>query len=543
MIHTNRLPPGYGTVLAEIDSNWILSRIWSHDYTVWSKDPTEIVNRLGWLHAPESMRCHLGRLNDFAKRIRAEGVEHVLLLGMGGSSLAPEMLARTFGPATGFPPLTVLDSTHPDAVLRVDRQIDWKRTLVLVATKSGTTTETLSLFRYFYARAAQSRISDPGSHFVAITDPGSPLVKIATEAGFRETFLNDANIGGRYAALSLFGLVPAALLGLDPEELLDSARDVAIRCAKYKDLESNPSIRLAVWLAAWSVAGRDKATFVISDRIAAFGDWVEQLIAESTGKDGKGILPVVGERVASPKAYADDRVFIHLRHADDDRYDAALAALDRSGHPVARIDIRSIDALGTHLFLWELAIAIAGHILRINPFDQPNVESAKSLARHHVSEFLESGSMPGEQLPAFTEPALRSTLSGLQPGDYAAIHAYMPPSPSADAILEDLRTRIRDEHRVATTVGYGPRFLHSTGQLHKGGRRNGRFVQIVAAPSTPLPIPLDRDSPGRSLTFEALIQAQAQGDRSALEAAGQRVTAFALEGTWDAGIPQREDDP
>ena len=532
MIHTNRLPPGYGVILAEIDSNWILSRIWSHDHTVWNEDPTEIVNRLGWLHAPESMRCHLGRLDAFANRVRSEGIEHVLLLGMGGSSLAPEMFARTFGPTPGFPALTVLDSTHPDAILQVDQQIEWKRTLVLVATKSGTTTETLSLFRYFYARAVGSGISNPGSHFVAITDPGSPLVKLAAEARFRETFLNDANIGGRYAALSLFGLVPAALLGLDLEGMLDSARDVAIRCAKYKDLESNPSIRLAVWLAAWAEAGRDKATFVISDRITAFGDWVEQLIAESTGKNGKGILPVVGERVTSPKAYADDRVFIHLRHADDDRNDAALAALDRAGHPVARIDIRTIDALSTHVFLWELTIAIAGHILKINPFDQPNVESAKALARQHVAAFLESGSMPGEQLPAFAESAVRSALAGLQPGDYVAIHAYMPPSPSTKTVLKDLRTRIRDEHRVATTVGYGPRFLHSTGQLHKGGRQNGRFVQIVAGPSTPLPIPSDSSTPGRSLTFEALIRAQAHGDRSALEQAGQRVTAFALDGPW-----------
>ena len=543
MIHTNRLPPGYGAVLAEIDSNWILSRIWSHDHTVWSEDPTEIVNRLGWLHTPESMRCHLRRLDDFAVQIRAEGIEHVLLLGMGGSSLAPEMFARTFGPAAGFPDLTVLDSTHPDAVLRIDRKIEWKRTLVLVATKSGTTTETLSLFRYFYARAAESGSSDPGSHFVAITDPGSPLVKLATEAHFRETFLNDANIGGRYAALSLFGLVPAALLGLDVEGMLDSARDVAVRCAKYKDLESNPSIRLALWLAAWAEAGRDKATFVISDRIAAFGDWVEQLIAESTGKHGKGILPVVGERLASPKAYADDRVFIHLRLAEDDRCDAALSALDRAGHPVARIDIRNLEALGTHLFLWELAIAMAGHILKINPFDQPNVESAKALARKHVTAFLESGSMPGDRPPSLTASALRAALTGLQPGDYAAIHAYMPPSRAADAHLADLRTRIRDEHRVATTVGYGPRFLHSTGQLHKGGRRNGRFVQIIAPASTPLPIPSDSSTPGRSLTFEALIHAQAHGDRSALEDAGQRVTAFALDKLWEGNGLGQEGQP
>ena len=543
MIHTNRLPPRYGAVLAEIESNWILSRIWSHDHTVWREDPTEIVNRLGWLHTPESMRCHLDRLCDFADQVRADGIEHVLLLGMGGSSLAPEMFARTFGPADGFPSLGVLDSTHPDAVLRVDREIDWKRTLALVATKSGTTAETLSLFRYFHARAKQSGLSNPGEHFVAITDPGSPLVRLAAEAHFRETFLNDSNIGGRYAALSLFGLVPAALLGIDTEGLLDAARNVAVRCAKYKDLESNPSIRLALWLSAWAEAGRDKATFVISDRITAFGDWVEQLIAESTGKEGKGILPVVGERLASPKAYSDDRVFIHLRLDGDARYDAPLATLDRVGHPVARIDIENLETLGAHFFLWELAIAIAGHVLKINPFDQPNVESAKALARRNVSEFLNTGSIPGDRLTPLTESALYSALTGLHPGDYAALHAYVPPSESASEHLDQIRTRIRDEHRVATTVGYGPRFLHSTGQLHKGGRRNGRFIQFYADPSAPVPIPPDPTKPGESLTFEALIRAQAHGDRIALQEACQRVTAFSLGDAWEGGGPTQAADP
>ena len=543
MIHTNRLPPRYGSVLAEIESNWILSRIWSHDHTVWSEDPAEIANRLGWLHTPESMRCHLDRLSDFTEQVRADGIEHVLLLGMGGSSLAPEMFAKTFGPAEGFPSLSVLDSTHPDAVLRADRAIDWKRTLVLVATKSGTTAETLSLYRYFHARAKESGLSNPGKHFVAITDPGSPLVDLAGGAHFRETFLNDSNIGGRYAALSLFGLVPAALLGMDTEGLLDAARDVAVRCAKYKDLESNPSIRLAVWLGAWAQAGRDKATFVISDPIAAFGDWVEQLIAESTGKEGKGILPVVGERLASPNVYAGDRVFVHLRLGDDDRNDAALAALDRAGHPVARIDVHGRESLGSHLFLWKLAIAIAGHVLRIHPFNQPDVESAKALARQSVAEFLATGSMPGDRLPPLTKAGLGAALAELEPGDYAAIHAYMPPSTFASTRLEEMRTQIRHEHHVATTVGYGPRFLHSTGQLHKGGQRNGRFIQIHASPSAPVPIPSAPDRPGKSLTFAALIRAQATGDRAALEQAGQRVSAFALSDTWEEETGEWLSDP
>lgn len=529
MIRAVNLPDRYDELVSRFERERILSRIWAHDYTVWKADPAEITNRLGWLHAPFAMARERECLDGFVRGVLSDGFERVLLLGMGGSSLAPETFALTFGAAPGYLELRVLDSTHPAAVAEAAHGLDPSRTLFLIATKSGKTTETLSLFRYFYNRVGESEgEAKAGSRFVAITDPGSPLVELAHRHRFRETFLNDPNVGGRYSALSWFGLVPAALLGVDIAMLLERAQQTSIECAKCESSEENPAIRLGAVLAASATAGRDKLTFLLSPRIASFGDWVEQLIAESTGKEGKGILPVVGEIVGPPEVYGNDRLFVVLSLRGTERDEGAISELERAGHPVLHIELDDVYSLGGQFFLWELATAIAGHDLKVNPFYQPNVESAKDLAREMVEGFRRTGELPpGESTPLTTD-GLAASLDGVRCGEYVAIQAYVPPSDRLTEAFTVLRTVLRDRFGVATTFGYGPRFLHSTGQLHKGDRGNGRFVQLVSGARPDVPIPDEVGSPASSVTFGALIRAQAGGDRQALLDAGRPVTTFAV---------------
>jgi transaldolase/glucose-6-phosphate isomerase len=435
----------------------------------------------------------------------------------------------TFGMASGSIDLTVLDSTHPAAVAEVERGLDLSRSLFLVATKSGRTTETLSLFRYFYNRVVDnSGEAKAGRRFVAITDPGSPLVELAKRYRFRETFLNDPNIGGRYAALSLFGLVPAALLGVDVARLLERAQRMAIECAQNGPSERNPAVQLGAILAASARAGRDKLTFFLSPRIASFGNWVEQLVAESTGKEGVGILPVAGEPIGSPGTYGDDRLFVALSLRESGREEIALSELERAGHPIVRVGVDDIYSLGEQFFLWELSTAVAGHGLRVNPFDQPNVEAAKVLAQEMVDTFQRTGELPPSGSTPFTSGGLAASLDRLRPGDYVAIQGYAPPSHRLTEAFAALRTALRDRFSVATTFGYGPRFLHSTGQLHKGDRGNGHFIQFVSDPGADVPIPDEAGNPASSLTFGALISAQAAGDRQALLGAGRSVVTYAV---------------
>ena len=519
----------FDTVFAQIEKDQVLSRIWAHDYTVWKPDPDEITNRLGWLHVPFAMKGELSRLDTFVKRVQADGFTHVLLLGMGGSSLAPETFAKVFGKAPGSLDVAVLDSTHPEAVFDLERRLDLPRTLFLLATKSGTTTETLSFFRYFYNRVQGTASEESaGNAFVAITDPGSPLVEMATRYRFRETFLNDPNIGGRYAALSLFGLVPAALLGVDVRTLLDRAARMALGCANQCSLRDNPAVRLGVLLGACAREGRDKATFVFSPAIESFGGWVEQLIAESTGKEGTGILPVNDEPLGPSHVYDDDRLFISLQLPGDSSKDEQLVELERAGHPVVRIELEDLFSLGEQFFLWELATAIAGHILKINPFDQPNVEASKIMARKMVKAFHETGVLPPLEAPSLTADGLLSFLSDVQRRDYIAIQAYLPPSDELTEALTAMRIALRDRFCVATTLGYGPRFLHSTGQMHKGDRGNGHFVQLVTDAEGDLPIPDEIGASDATLSFQTLISAQARGDREALLNAGRAVATFAV---------------
>ena len=474
--------------LSYMEEARVVRRIWALDHTVWKPDPTEISDRLGWLALPEKMREHMDQLQEFAES--CAGFERIVLLGMGGSSLAPEVFSRTFGGK----PLIALDTTHPEAVLAAEKGGDLRSTLFIVASKSGGTVETLSHFAYFY-----SKVKD-ASQFVAITDPDTPLEALARSKGFRRVFLNPADIGGRYSALSYFGLVPAALIGVDVHALLDSAEEMACACAEWVPVSDNPGLWLGALMGEAAKADRDKLTLLLPDEVAAFGAWLEQLIAESTGKEGTGIVPVDGEPPGPPAVYGDDRLFVSL-------------GVETALEPSVVIPFEGANKLGAEFFRWEFATAVAGHILGIHPFDQPNVQEAKDATRR----LLEADALP-------TEPYddLGALLEGVRPGDYLAIQAYLPRTPENTSRLQAARMKLRDRLRVATTLGFGPRFLHSTGQLHKGGPAIGVFVQVVDEPSLDLPIP------GKPYTFRRLLDAQAAGDLQALRARDRRVARVRL---------------
>ncbi|MBN1954885.1 MAG: glucose-6-phosphate isomerase [Anaerolineae bacterium] len=511
----------------------IVPRIWAHDHTVWQQDPAEIANRLGWLHIAKEMAEQCPRLDDLAGRVRADGYSDVLLLGMGGSSLAPEVFSQVL--ASGTPRLAVLDSTDPGTVLAHAGRLDPARTLFIVSSKSGSTVETLSFFKFFYNWSAQaSGGRETGRHFVAITDPGSKLQALAERFAFRATFLNDPNIGGRYSALSYFGLVPAALAGVDVEKLLERALAMAKKCRLDKPGE-NDGAWLGAVLGELGRAGRDKATLIISPQLASFGDWVEQLVAESTGKDGRGILPVVGEPIGSPRVYGNDRAFVYLRLAGDDRFDAAVQALQDTGHPVIRLRLSDPYDLGGQFFLWEMATAIAGYRLGIHPFNQPDVEAAKEMARQTIADYRETGQLPQDRALPPSATALTAFLAQARLGDpsgrgrsYVALQAYVQPTPETDAALQALRACLRDRYKLATTVGYGPRFLHSTGQLHKGDGGNGLFAQFTSDPLHDAAIPDEAGQAAAGVTFGLLKTAQALGDKRALEKGGRPVIRFHL---------------
>ncbi|MBW1996799.1 MAG: glucose-6-phosphate isomerase [Deltaproteobacteria bacterium] len=537
----------------------VMSRIWAHDHTLWKDDPAEIANRLGWLHSPETMVEAIPGLMQFVEGIKGQGYTRALLLGMGGSSLAPEMFSRIFGAEEGYLDLFVLDSTDPGAVLAAERRHDPRRTLYIVSTKSGGTIETLSFMKYFYNRAKDALGEEgAGAHFIAITDPGSSLQSMAERLGFCRVFLNDPNIGGRYSALSYFGLVPAALMGRDLAVLLERAGTMARNSEGPKSpvRGNNSSALLGAAMGELANRGLDKLTLVTSPGISAFGAWVEQLIAESTGKEGKGILPVQGEDLKEPQFYSRDRVFAYLRLDGDSTHDTKIEALRKAGFPVFEFNLKDPYDIGGECFRWEMATAVAGWFLGINPFDQPNVESAKVLARKMVETYIREGRLP-EPEPAIEaadlmvysdfparspEEALEKFLSLARQGEdgfrgrsYVAIQAFIAPGEETDSLLQDLRTSIQTAERLATTVGYGPRFLHSTGQLHKGDGGRGLFIQITADIPVDLPIPDEAGSEKSSISFGVLKMAQALGDRQALLDAGRRVIRFHFRDK-DAGL-------
>jgi transaldolase / glucose-6-phosphate isomerase len=492
----------------------VARRIWRKDETLWGEPgQPEIANRLGWLTITETMREDLDDLRAFADEVRDAGIQDVVLLGMGGSSLAPEVIRLSFGEQPGRPRLHVLDSTDAGAIRAVEDAIDLDHTLFLVSTKSGGTIETLSLFKHFWERHPD------GSAFVAITDPGSGLEDLAREHGFRRTFLNDPDIGGRYSALSFFGLVPAALMGADVAGLLDRAGVAEHNCQSFESGDVSSGLWLGLAWGELAAAGRDKLTYVVDAPLRSFGLWVEQLIAESTGKHGKGIVPVVGEPLGAPEAYGNDRTFVHLRHGDgpDEEVDAKVAALREAGHPVIVRDIDGPRDLGRIFFFAEFAIATVGWVLDINPFDQPNVQEAKD----NTARALEAGA---QDQPDATDDDLRALLDGLAAPHYLAVMGYVQPSDAFDAAVAELRAAVRDATHAATTFGYGPRFLHSTGQLHKGGAPHGRFLQLIHD-SEP-----DVDVPGESYSFTRLKHAQAIGDLETLRGHGLQAERVTLTG-------------
>ena len=520
-LHLGNFQTDVDRAFQELESDNILNRIWKLDHTVWKPYPDEITNRLGWLWIVHHMKRNISRINNLVETVRSEGYKEVVLLGMGGSSLAPDMMRKIFGVEDGYLGLTVLDSTAPDEVLSVTERLEVENTLFIVSTKSGGTVETLSLFKYFYNIAVQKLSGEgAGSNFLAITDPGSRLETIANENKFREIFLNDPNIGGRYSALSFFGLVPAALVGINIDLLLQRATSMI-----ENDIYG---AKLGTILGLAAIAGRDKVTFLISSTFREFGDWVEQLIAESTGKEGKGILPVVSEPLADPESYGDDRLFIHIKLEEDHKNSLGINQLIESRHPVVEIHLSDVYDLGGQFFLWELATAISCHFLKVNPFNQPNVESAKELARNMVLEYQESGKFPFGRTAPLSRTLLENFLAGANTGDYISLQAYIQPTAKNLRILQELRTNLRDQYKLATTLGFGPRFLHSTGQLHKGDAGNGLFIQFITEPVKDIPIPDEVGKPGSSITFGTLILAQAIGDGQALIDENRRFIRFQL---------------
>lgn len=537
-----KLEQAVAQALAAMRTENVIPRLWDHDHTLWKPAPTEIANRLGWLASPQIMRQEVASLRAFAERVWGDGYTEALLLGMGGSSLAPEVFQKILGGRAGSCNLAVLDSTDPGAVLAATQNRDPGRTLFVVSTKSGGTVETLSFFKYVYRRVVNAvGAEQAGRHFIAITDPCSSLVDLAEQHRFREVSLNDPDIGGRYSGLSLFGLVPAALSGADIALLLERAGQIAEACRQAEPVD-NPGAALGAAIGALARTGRDKLTFAISPQWAGLGDWIEQLVAESTGKEGTGILPVIGEPLVGPDMYGDDRVFVHIRLRGDSTHDHAITALRDAGHPIIRLDVDNDHDLGGQMFLWEFATAVAGWRLGINPFNQPDVESAKVGARTMIAAYQRDGRLP-ETAPTFTDgdidvwtddaattlqDALASFLDHATSGCYIAVQAYLQPSAATDQALASLRAALRRRSHCATTVGYGPRFLHSTGQLHKGDNGRGLFVQITSETVADVAIPDDPDRDSGSVTFGALKQAQALGDRAALRDAGRRVIRLHL---------------
>jgi transaldolase/glucose-6-phosphate isomerase len=499
--HLGPVAPAVAAAQADLSRRHATRRIWSLDYTLWNPEPTEIANRIGWLVSPHQMEDQVEDLEAFTKQLKGDGFTHVMWSGMGGSSLFPQVLRQGFGVgATGLD-LRVLDTSDPATVHRYAEELPADRTLFVFASKSGGTLEPRSHLAFFW-----DRIGRP-EQFAVVTDPGTELDQLATKESFRRVFRANPNLGGRYSALSHFGLVAGALLGVDIAELLRRAGAAIAAVGACVPSASNPALRFGAVLGAAAKGGRDKCTLVMPAQIGAFGMWLEQLIAESTGKHGVGILPVAGEDLGPPEVYGDDRIFVSLGDAD------GLEALVAAGQPMVELDYVDRFSIGSEVVRWEYAIAMAGAVLGINPFDQPNVEAAKQAAAKVLAE-----GMP--KIPV--EPA-ESVLATVKPGDYIAIQAFIDTESPDIAALQRARMALRDKYRVATTVGIGPRYLHSTGQLHKGGAANGVFLQIVGDD------PLDVAIPGKPFGFAQLKQAQAAGDYLALKDKGRRVARVARD--------------
>jgi len=530
---------------SKIKSEKIVERIWQKDYTIWKDDPTEISNRLGWLDCVDVTRRSFEEINSFVDEVRAEGFTHALLMGMGGSSLTPEVFRLIFGVKEGYLNLAVLDSTHPEAVKEFSNKLDTEKTLFIVSTKSGGTVETISFMKYFYTEVVKKLGREKaGNNFIAITDPGSGLEAIAKDLNFRKIFLNDPDIGGRFSALSLFGAVPAALIGVDLNEFFAKAEKMVNDC-KLQNVSKNSGAMLGAIIGTLANNGVDKLTILSTSQLKYFGAWLEQLIAESTGKDGKGILPVDLEPVGSIENFSRDRVFVHFKLESDSSGDEIINAIREAEFPFIAITLNDVYDLAGEFFRWEFATAIAGNVLAVQPFDQPNVESAKVAAKEMMKEYQQKGELPkllpslemdnikvfGDlQLKNISE-AINSFVARAEKGkSYISIQAYLKPDDKTWHALQYFRSKIINEYQVAVTLGYGPRFLHSTGQLHKGDSGNGLFIQLFAVGDKDLAIPANAGDEKSEFTFGTLINAQSLGDRQALIDNGREVLRLELYG-------------
>ncbi len=535
--------------------NGKIDRLWARDASLWTHQDES--KWLGWLDIVERQQNDLEKFRAIAEDIRTAGFQFALLLGMGGSSLCPEVLAETFGQQEGFPRLSIVDSTDPAQVRAVEQSVDLKKTVILVSSKSGSTLEPNILKQYFMARMQEAVGGEAGTHFIAVTDPGSHMEQVAKAEGFRQIFYGDPQIGGRYSALSNFGIIPAAVMGLDVEQLLAKAK-VAVEASHATDIKKNPGVKLGLVLGTAANAGRDKLTIFTSPPICDMGAWLEQLIAESTGKQGKGITPVNLEEIADPDMYGADRMFAYVRleGADNAHLDAAVEKLEKAGQLVVRLGMRDVYSAAEQFFTWEIATAVAGSIIGIDAFNQPDVEAAKVEARRLTDAYEKSGKLPGatpifddgkvklfsnstyaavlnggldigqSDLPGY----LRAHLAQLKAGDYFALLAFIQRNREHEKIMQQLRHKVRDNKKVATCLGFGPRFLHSTGQAYKGSPNTGVFLQVTCDHAQDLAIP------DRKYTFGVVIDAQAAGDLSVLQQRGRRVLRAHLGADVAAGL-------
>ncbi|MGA9076492.1 MAG: bifunctional transaldolase/phosoglucose isomerase [Candidatus Sulfotelmatobacter sp.] len=554
------LPESLAASVKTAISNWQSSdkmkRLWARDAALWTG--SDEADWLGWLDIVEEQSAHLAELRGLAKEVWSAGFKDALLLGMGGSSLCPEVLRMTFGKISGYPDLHVLDSTDPAQVKAFENKIDIARTLFIVSSKSGSTLEPNIFKQYFFELTKKAVGADTaGSHFMAITDPGSKMQKVAEADRFRHVFFGRPSIGGRYSALSNFGMVPAAVIGIDTKKFLDRAQEMVEACGPSATVEQNPGAVLGIILGTAATAGHDKVTIVTSPDISDLGAWLEQLLAESTGKVGKGIIPVDREALAAPEVYGNDRVFayIHTEHATDAGSEAKLAAIEKAGHPVVRISMADIYDLGAEFFRWEIATAVAGSIIGIDAFNQPDVEASKIVTKDLTSQYEKSGSLPAEKpvvedngIKLFTDEKnaadlaraaggekslaayLKAHLGRIGAGDYFALLGYIQMNAGHEKTLQAIRHAVRDRKHVATCLGFGPRFLHSTGQAYKGGPNSGVFLQVTCDDAVELPVPEQK------YTFGVVKAAQARGDFEVLAQRGRRALRVHLGSNVDSGL-------
>jgi transaldolase/glucose-6-phosphate isomerase len=543
------------TAMADWKAGSKMARLWQRDATLWTG--SDEASWLGWLGITEERIAHHVELRNLAKEVWSAGFKDVLLLGMGGSSLCPEVLRLTFGKTTGYPDLHVLDSTDPAQVKAFENKIDIARTLFIVSSKSGSTLEPNIFKQYFFELTKQAVGADKaGSHFIAITDPGSKMQQVAEADHFRHIFFGRPSIGGRYSALSNFGMVPAAAMGVDTKKFLDRTQEMVLACGASAPIEENPGAALGIILGTAARSGRDKVTIITSPDISDLGAWLEQLLAESTGKVGKGIIPVSREELAAPEAYGSDRVFayIHTEHATDVKQEAKIAALEKAGHAVLRISMADIYDLGAEFFRWETATAVAGSIIGINAFNQPDVEASKIATRNLTSAYEMTGSLPAEKpvvedrgFKLFTDEKnatelartaggnnslagyLKAHLGRIGAGDYFAVLGFIQMNAAHEKTLQAIRHAVRDKKHVATCLGFGPRFLHSTGQAYKGGPNSGVFLQVTCDDALELPVPQQK------YTFGVVKAAQARGDFQVLTDRGRRALRVHLRDV-DAGL-------